>query len=578
MADVTVNQLAGVVGTSVERLLRQMRDAGLSHLEGGEIVHDEEKQQLLSHLKSLHGDASKEMSVRQKFSHLKSLQGDASKEMSVKRKEVNVEVTGNYADQDVQLNFIVEANDLREVNELLTQLMAQHKHHSLIKGDNLAIVCDAVMDLALMGDGNDDENRLIAAAMLGRLAAVARGRDEVAFARLPELFDDKPLSIETLADGDEKYYASLSFAALKAPWMLEYCNEQAVLTDTSEKARRVLLATALREAGSLSDFWQQSQPAFQVLQTIESGDSRYKRIRRISSAVSEVVRDWEGEVGVDAGIALADWLGAMIKASKKQVEEEVLANILDDVLAMLLRIIELRFSHALLAPTYLMLDKARTAFGRELWSVVVRHSNNLEKVRTALKEAALVLARQDTQDKELMKVLCSAYYSSAQVMPAIAAHFADARDLNPETKAWWEQAGKVTVSQRNAEHKMGNSEDQQIGSLLINVEESKTVMKKLERAVVPFLEISDPPLAETVKKAAGSYSEIALAARQLATMRKLKHMDVKGAVLEYNPLQHEMLGGHQLGVRKIKVERDGIQKEFGGKIKVLVKPRVTPAD
>lgn len=479
---------------------------------------------------------------------------------------------------DAQLDFIQEADDLRKVNQLLTRVMAQQKVQALIKDGNLTVICDSVMDLALMGDGNDDENRLIAAAMLGRLSAVARGRESQVFARLQELFDKPPLSIEELADGDEKYYAALSFSALNAPWLIEYCAAQAVLTDTSEKARRVLLDTALKETGSLSEFWQQSMPSFDALRSIESDDTRYKRIRRISSATNEAVRAWEGEVGTDVGLALADWFIALVKSSKKGAEEAVVADILDDALAMLLRIIELRFSHALLAPTYVMLDKARTAFGPELWKEMTRRSKNLNKVRTALKEAALVLARQNRTDKAVMDALCSAYHSRAQVMPAITAHFAEAKEVEPEVRVWWEQGGTVTESQRKAEHKIGNSEDQQIGSLLINVEESKTVMDKLERAVVPFLEISDPPLAETVKTAAARYSEIALAAKQLATMRKLKRMDLKGAVLEYNPLQHEMLGGHKLGVRKIKVERDGVQKDFGGKIKVLVKPRVTPAE
>ncbi len=61
-------------------------------------------------------------------------------------------------------------------------------------------------------------------------------------------------------------------------------------------------------------------------------------------------------------------------------------------------------------------------------------------------------------------------------------------------------------------------------------------------------------------------------------MRKLGRMDLKNSILEYNPLQHEMVGGHKLGIRKVKVVRDGIQKDFGGKIKVLVKPRVVPSE
>jgi hypothetical protein len=476
------------------------------------------------------------------------------------------------------MRYILGADDLRAVNGLLTRAMAQQKIQALIKEDNLSVICDTVTDLAVAGNGDEEENRLMAAAMLGRISAVARGRESSVFWRKADLFNKRPLPIDTLADGDEKYYAAMTLSQVEAPWLLEYCCEQAVLTDTAEKARKVFLNTALTKAGGLSVFWQKSTAAFGYLKEIESDDTRYKRIRRISAAANETVRAWEGEVGVHAGIALSEWFSSLVRTSKKGAEEQVLADILDDVLAMLLRLIELRFSNALLAPTYTVIDKARASYGKDIWGDVIRRAPNLEKVRTCLKETALVLARQGVTDKAVMDVLCSAYHSRAQVMPAIIAHFSHAQELDPDVKAWWEKAGTIKESIRKADHQMGNSEDQQIGSLLINVEESKSVMEKLERAVVPFLEISDPPLAETVKKAAGSYSEIALAARQLATMRKLKHMCLKGETLEYNPLQHEMLGGHQLGVRTIKVERDGIQKDFGGKIKVLVKPRVTPEE
>ena len=57
MADVTVEQLAAVVGAPVERLLQQMKDAGLTKSSAKESVSDAEKQQLLAHLKRTHGDA-----------------------------------------------------------------------------------------------------------------------------------------------------------------------------------------------------------------------------------------------------------------------------------------------------------------------------------------------------------------------------------------------------------------------------------------------------------------------------------------------------------------------------------------
>ena len=86
MAEVTVNELAKTVGASVDRLLLQMKEAGLSHSSADATVSDEEKQILLGYLKSLHGEKSgepKKIVLRRKtMSTLK----------SGNRKTVNIEV------------------------------------------------------------------------------------------------------------------------------------------------------------------------------------------------------------------------------------------------------------------------------------------------------------------------------------------------------------------------------------------------------------------------------------------------------------------------------------------------------
>ncbi|BDY07056.1 hypothetical protein F0521_40970 [Ferrimonas sp. YFM] len=467
---------------------------------------------------------------------------------------------------------------MRGVNELLTRVMAKQKIQALIKGQNLDHICDVVLSKGLVR--SDSQNRtLICAAVLGRLSAVARGREGAVFSRLSDLFSEtQPGSIEALEDGDEKYYASLCLAELNQPWLAEYCLNQAVDIDTAEKARRVLLSTALSKFGSLAGFLLSTSKVFPTLKAIDSDDTRYKRARRLSSVSSDVIRQWEGDVGYSPGVALSEWFSSVTMTSRKDVDVSVLVDLIDDTLSILLRVIELRFSFALIAETYSVLDRARTTFKHDVWVEIMRRSQFLEKVRTALKESALVLARQNSTDKGLMDSLRFAYYSKAQARAAIIAHFSSAHELDPDVREWWERAGDVSSPKRVAEHKVSNSDDQQIGSLLINVEESKTVMEKLERAVVPMLEVMEPALSENVKKAALSYGEISETARHLAKMRKLKHMGLKGAVLDYNPLQHEMLGGHQYGVRKVKVLRDGIQKDFGGKTKILVKPRVKNAD
>jgi translation initiation factor IF-2 len=87
MANVIVSELANVVGTPVDRLLNQMKEAGLPQDRADAVVGDEEKQILLAYLKSLNSDKSrdpKQITLKRKtLSTLKTSAG---------RKTVNVEV------------------------------------------------------------------------------------------------------------------------------------------------------------------------------------------------------------------------------------------------------------------------------------------------------------------------------------------------------------------------------------------------------------------------------------------------------------------------------------------------------
>ena len=150
--------------------------------------------------------------------------------------------------------------------------------------------------------------------------------------------------------------------------------------------------------------------------------------------------------------------------------------------------------------------------------------------------------------------------------------------VDPEVKAWWSKAGKVSTRKREVKQRDDISVDHQIGALLIEVEDSKEAMEKLGRAVVPYLEISDPILGGTVSRASKGYGEISRIVRQLGRMRKLSATNHKGARVEYNRQVHEMLGGHQPGTRIVKVLRNGIQKDFGGVIKTIIKEWVEPVE
>jgi len=89
MAEVTVSELAQSVGAPVERILKQMTEAGLAQTKPADAVSDDEKQTLLAFLKSSHGESAEEpkkITLKRKTNTtLKTGSGSS-------RKTVNVEV------------------------------------------------------------------------------------------------------------------------------------------------------------------------------------------------------------------------------------------------------------------------------------------------------------------------------------------------------------------------------------------------------------------------------------------------------------------------------------------------------
>ena len=96
MAEVTVKQLASVVGIPVERLLTQLSEAGLSISNPDEAISDKDKVELLSHLRKSHGAREitakgepKKITLRRK--RVSELKQSSTQGRVKKVKKVNVE-------------------------------------------------------------------------------------------------------------------------------------------------------------------------------------------------------------------------------------------------------------------------------------------------------------------------------------------------------------------------------------------------------------------------------------------------------------------------------------------------------
>ncbi len=121
MAEVTVNELATSIGAPVERLLKQMQEAGLQQKSATAKVSEEDKQRLLAFLKSSHGEAAGEPRKitlqRKTTTTIKTGTGNA-------RKTVNVEVRKKrtYVKREDE---VVESNTAEQVEDFEQEVDVQ---------------------------------------------------------------------------------------------------------------------------------------------------------------------------------------------------------------------------------------------------------------------------------------------------------------------------------------------------------------------------------------------------------------------------------------------------------------------
>ena len=68
MRDISVEQLAKIVGTPTDKMLLQMKEAGLSQSSSSDTVNDNDKKTLLNFLKSQQSKDSKTITLKKKSS------------------------------------------------------------------------------------------------------------------------------------------------------------------------------------------------------------------------------------------------------------------------------------------------------------------------------------------------------------------------------------------------------------------------------------------------------------------------------------------------------------------------------
>ena len=84
MADVKISELAKTVGVSVDKLLSQIKEAGLPHVGPDELISNDDKNTLLVFLRRSHGDREATNAAPKKIT-LKRLAGFPTRSKKLRR-------------------------------------------------------------------------------------------------------------------------------------------------------------------------------------------------------------------------------------------------------------------------------------------------------------------------------------------------------------------------------------------------------------------------------------------------------------------------------------------------------------
>lgn len=128
MADVTLKELAAQIGVTQTKLLSQMKDAGLAQRKGDATVTAEEKETLLTHLKTVHGessDAPKQITLKRKTNTTLKAGGRKTVNVEVRKKRTYVKRTPEEIAQEAREEAAAkEAAELEEKARLAAEAEA----------------------------------------------------------------------------------------------------------------------------------------------------------------------------------------------------------------------------------------------------------------------------------------------------------------------------------------------------------------------------------------------------------------------------------------------------------------------
>jgi hypothetical protein len=368
----------------------------------------------------------------------------------------------------------------------------------------------------------------------------------------------------------------------RAEWMTTYLAEAAVEEEAGENARLEGLLGLMTMSGTLAASFEVLGNALPRLRfdTKKPGDSRGRRLRKILAQTVKAAGELKIEPGEAAGAVLGRMMSHAIPPKETPESPDVAAALVDEVAALVSHLVRSRLSLVTEPETYSALDVARTWFRPSEWPDVAERSSAVRGIADDIKDGLRIVVRAGRTDDGLYRALVTATGADETARQEAATLERGVAGLDESVRAWL--IGRTARrSSELALAEQARSADEVFAGLLLDAKALTAQAALVIDGVLPELQVISPRTAPALGRLLGTVASSIAKVELLGAKRNLHLRGEVGAVVEYSPLEHEIVGGFVPGVRLVRLLIPVVEVSSQGDLsrivrKGLVEPATEP--
>lgn len=456
--------------------------------------------------------------------------------------------------------------------DALTELIKQRVLHAAREDERLMSGLDFLRKLASDAQVAEDRLRAVAAiSRVGTVKSLSKNTGKI----LCSAFEQPLPSLAQLSDPDDRYYVASALSQASQAWIVKYAAVGVVEEKQAEKARQELVAVLFQKLDSLADVFGLLSTELKKFKpdTKNPGDSVAKRLERILAAIRPQSVSALIEPGSDAGKRLQDMLQSTFAESGAPETTDVAIKVTEQIAGLLHDIARTQIALVADSNLYGALDTPRRWFSPPEWRYVAEKSSNLQLLTRDIREALTLLAKQGVTDDELLEQL-EKVSGSRESASKITKNIAEQHlELDMETRNWLRTVGKGSKTSTFGflEESRELSADPVLATLMTDGNLLREALSSISEDAQMELRVLEPELAGPLDILLARCGAMLIDLDTLATKRGLAVEGYKGQVVEYSQSLHELVGGHEAGVRKVKIIQPMVIRNNVGQVGEVVR-------